>query len=191
MSDGATPAGEERNSLVEPSMWFFVFGEMWIFTAYFAVYMVDRRQHHALFLAAQHQLNPVIGIANTLILLASSWLLALAMRSVHHRDRTATSRLLAGCGLCGLAFLALKVLEYVRLVSHGMTITSSPFFMYFYLLTGLHLLHVLAGLGVLVSMGAMLRNVDLDVASMETRSAYWHMVDVVWLVLFAALYFVG
>ena len=90
--------------------------------------------------------------------------------------------LLAASGL-GCLFLAIKGIEYAGKFEHGIGIETSPFFTFYFLITGFHALHVVAGIVILAIVGAA----D-SVRNMETGVAFWHMVDLVWVLLFPIIY---
>jgi nitric oxide reductase NorE protein len=175
----------------ETDMWFFVVFESLVFTSYFCVYLYYRAQHQRSFLQAQSALALPLGIVDTILLLTSSWAIA---RCVQHtraaRDRAAQRCALVTAGL-GVAFLAVKAVEWVRLIGDGHTFTSSDFMQYFFFLTGIHAIHLLIGfvaLGVLVH---QLRDPQRrSHQTIETCSTYWHTVDLYWVLIFALLYIV-
>jgi nitric oxide reductase NorE protein len=179
-----------RNHLPgESSMWFFVIGDLIIFGAYFVAYMNYRVRDPALFLESQARLNLDIGAVNTVVLLTSSLFVALGT-SAARAGKTADGMRLFGIALAlGAAFPVLKLFEYVPEILAGATPGTNLFFMYYYVMTGLHLCHVLLGLVILSFVIRNLRSVKGPKMSfVETGATYWHMVDVLWLVLFALLY---
>jgi nitric oxide reductase NorE protein len=175
----------------QPDMWVFVFFESLIFTSYFCVYLYFRTQHEKAFLSSQSQLLLWLGIVETILLLTSSWAVARCVRHARagrydHARRDAF--LTAGCGL---AFLVVKVVEWVRLIDLGHTFTSSGFYQYYFFLTAIHAVHLIIGfvvLGVLISqLSARGRPVQRTI---ETCATYWHTVDFFWVLIFALLYVV-
>ncbi|MCV7261029.1 cytochrome c oxidase subunit III [Frankia symbiont of Datisca glomerata] [Mycobacterium shimoidei] len=170
-------------------MWVFVLGDLIIFGAYFIIFMVYRTQQHELFLASQQQLSLNIGALNTLVLIASSWFVARGVQAVRTEDDAQAARLIAYGGLCGVLFIAIKAYEWTSKISHGLTFPHNDFFMFYYLLTGVHLFHVALGL---VFLGVVIVNVrhsaQRRVSTAEAGATYWHMVDLLWIVIFALLY---
>ncbi len=175
----------------QPDMWLFVIFESLVFTSYFCVYLFFRTQHERAFLEAQSELTLWLGIVDTILLLTSSWSIA---RCVHHAHagnyRAARQAALLTAGL-GVAFLALKVAEWARLVRNGQTFTSSDFMQHFFFLTGMHAIHLLIGFVVL---GVIVRRLAdpqrRSLTTVETCATYWHTVDLFWVVIFAMLYVV-
>jgi nitric oxide reductase NorE protein len=173
----------------EPSMWFFVIGDFIIFGVYFVGYMYSRSQEPDLFLGSQTHLNVALGTVNTVVLLTSSLFVALGTSAARAGESSDAVRLIATAFGFGAAFPLLKLFEYVPEITSGTTPGTNLFFMYYFVMTGLHLCHVLLGL---VILGFVIRNLRGREAPrlsfVETGATYWHMVDVLWLVLFALLY---
>ena len=170
-------------------MWFFVIGDLIIFGVYFVAYMYYRGQDPDLFLQSQARLNLDIGAINTVVLLTSSLFVALGT-SAARAGKTADALRLFGIALaCGAAFPVLKLFEYVPEIIAGMTPGTNLFFMYYFVMTGLHLCHVLLGLVILCFVIRNLRGPAAPrISFVETGATYWHMVDMLWLILFALLY---
>lgn len=172
----------------ERSMWFFVVGDLFIFGVYFVGYMYYRGQDPGLFLASQARLNPDIGAINTIVLLTSSLFVALGTGAAR-RGKVIDAVRLFGLALAfGAAFPLLKLFEYVPEITAGLTPGTNLFFMYYFVMTGLHLCHVLLGLIILAFVVRNLRSSEPRLSLVETGATFWHMVDVLWLVLFALLY---
>jgi nitric oxide reductase NorE protein len=173
----------------ESSMWFFIIGDLLIFGVYFISYMIFRGQNQALFLHSQQYLNQGIGATNTVVLLTSSLFVALGTQAARAGKSSDAYRLWALALAFGAAFPCLKMVEWMPKVSAGLTPGENLFFMYYYVMTGLHLCHVLLGL---VIMGFVMRNLRAsrqpNIKFVETGAMYWHMVDLLWLVLFALFY---
>ena len=173
----------------DASMWVFVLGDMVIFGVYFIVFMVYRGHEQAVFLASQRHLSLASGVLNTLVLLASSRFVALAVAAAKAGDDRRAGRLIRWGALCGMAFLLVKAHEWYSLVSAGLTVQRNNFYMFYYAFTGVHLCHVLAGLIVLGIMRAELRRpAGRRAWLIEAGAIYWHMVDLLWIILFALLY---
>lgn len=175
----------------EPGLWVFIFGDLALFAVLFGAFVYNRDQHPAAFAHAQTGLNAAFGLANTLLLLTSSLAVATAVRAVGAGRRHVASVGLGVALLCGVAFLVNKALEWTSLLSHGHSPRGEGFFMYFFVMTGLHALHLLLGMGVLTHLLVLTRKGDLTprrLAFIEGGACYWHLVDLLWLVLFALLY---
>ena len=178
----------------EPGVWILLFGDMLVFAVFFVLFMYQRALAPDLFDASRHTLNVGIGLANTFILLTSSLFVVTAVRAVRARARAAARTLLAGALVCGLAFVGLKVVEYSAKIGDGHVPTENSFYMYYYVLTGLHLLHVLIGIVVLLSLLFVARVAEPSptrMAFIEGGGCFWHLVDLLWIVLFPLLYLVS
>jgi nitric oxide reductase NorE protein len=173
----------------DPSMWFFVIGDMLIFGIYFIAYMYYRGRNLDLFLQSQARLNVDIGAVNTVVLLTSSLFVVLGATAARAGDfRSALRRLTMAVAL-GAAFPVLKLFEWIPEITSGITPGTNLFFMFYFVMTGLHLCHVLLGLVILCFVIRNLKGAaQPKISFVETGATYWHMVDVLWLVLFAAFY---
>ncbi len=195
MRNGAPVADPAPAIAPPPSIWTFIAADCVGFAIFFMVFMVERTKAPALYDASARQLDVRLGLANTLILITSSWLVALAhgaaSRGQLHR---AGGLMLGGLGV-GSCFAVLKIGEYQHKIVSGITPATNDFFMFYFILTGVHFLHYLIGLGVLAMMAFALRRATRErggaVAWLESGALYWHMVDLLWLFLFPMLYLLG
>lgn len=170
-------------------MWVMVLGDLIIFGSYFLIFMVHRAMAPQEFLEAQQHLNLNVGVLNTLVLLTSSWFVARSVVAARSGDHDAAIRLTyAGAG-CGALFIGIKAYEWTTKVAEGHTMAGSEFFMFYYMLTGVHLFHVTLGLLLMGIVVRELRNPHKRRMSMvESSATYWHMVDLLWVVIFGLLY---
>ncbi len=169
-----------------------VLAEVSIFTVVFGAFVVEWSRNPS-FATSAAQAHVTLGILNTVVLLTSSLTAAEVVARVgdRHGARNPIRPLLATAAL-GVVFILVKIYEYTSLVREGLTPLTDSFGMYYYVLTGLHLTHVLLGLGALAIAHRALVRADghRDRTLITTRSAmiYWHMVDVLWLFLFPLVY---
>jgi nitric oxide reductase NorE protein len=187
MTDG--PGGPVCSVLGQPDMWVFVLLEALIFSSYFIIYMIYRVQQPELYLRSQERLNPAFGVLNTLILLISSWFMAQCVSSAREKryDRALKQVLLTG--FCGLLFVGSKVFEWSQKVRQGIEFSTNEFFSFYYFFTAIHVLHVLIGFVVLGVVVYQLRSpLRRSQQIVETSATYWHMVDFLWVIIFALLY---
>lgn len=167
-------------------MWVLIVSELAVFGAGLIVFSAVRLTDPQGFAEAQTHLDALGAGINTVVLVTSGWLAARAV-TLAGAGRIAATRLhLAAAGLLGVLFLWIKGMEYVAKAREEITFETHPFFTFYYLLTGFHAAHVIAGLVVfgLVAWRCQPRLV-------ETGAQFWHMVDLVWLLLFPVLYLVG
>ncbi|TDG12615.1 cytochrome c oxidase subunit 3 family protein [Seongchinamella unica] len=164
-------------------MWILILSELLVFSAFFVLFAWQRSLDPTLFNAGQMQLDPVLGGVNTLLLLTSGLFAALAVQAITLGDVLRCRRWLALTMLLGLAFCVVKLLEYAAKIAMGLTPETSNFFSYYYLLTAFHLAHVIFGLGLLA-----LAYWKTSLQNLETSTAFWHMVDLIWVMLYPLLY---
>ena len=200
-------------------MWLFLAQEVLFFSGLFVAYGVFRLNYPEAFEAGSAQLDRIIGGGNTCVLLVSSFTAAMAVRSAQLGDRKQTSLHLIITIVCAFAFLVVKYFEYGAKIDHGLlpgslwhphldhihpwvegatTVTALPpkthiFFGIYFILTGLHGLHVAIGIGVLAWI--LLRNQRGDFTPaywtpVDIAALYWHLVDLVWIFLFPLLYLI-
>lgn len=175
----------------EEGIWVFIFGDMLVFAILFGTYLYYRAEDVALFTSSQQVLNTTFGLINTLLLLFSSLLVVMAVSAIRQGRPQPAPRLLIGAIACGLAFSVLKIVEYAGKIDMGITPQTNSFYMFYFVLTGLHWFHLLLGLGVLTYMYFSARRPVLDAkqfAWVEGGGCFWHMVDLLWIVLFPLLY---
>jgi len=193
-TDLAETNNRARSVPGQPDMWAFVLFETLVFTAYFGFYLFYRARSPDLFLHAQAQLDLGVGVFNTLVLLLSSWSMARCVQSARAGGYGPALRDVLLTGLCAVLFAFVKVSEWVRLTGAGNSMETNDFFTYYYLLTGIHFVHLLIGfvvLGVVVhQLRSPTRRAPKIQENVETCATYWHTVDFLWVLIFALLYVV-
>lgn len=175
----------------EEGVWIFILGDMVVFALLFGVFLYYRAEDPELFQVSQQALDQTFGAVNTLLLLASSLFVVTGVRAIRHRTPKVGPWLFAAAFVCGLGFVFNKYLEYSDKLSHGIKPATNDFWMYFYVLTGLHLFHLLLGMAVLAFCFVSARKPALDgrrFAFVEGGACFWHMVDLLWIVIFPLLY---
>lgn len=169
-------------------MWVMILGDLFFFGCYLVVYMVFRALSVEEFSAAQRHLDTGIGVTNTVVLLTGSLFAALAVIAVRRQAVRKAERLILAAGACGVLFTLIKAYEWHSEISRGHTIRDE-FFSFYYALTGIHLAHVLLGLIVLGVAVRELRDPRGRRPGIVEQSAlFWHMVDLLWIMIFAVLY---
>ena len=171
------------------AMWVMVLGDFVFFGAYFIIFMIHRAMAPELFLQSQQHLNLTVGVVNTLVLLTSSWFIVRSVATARSGDHQGAVRLTYLGGACGVLFIAIKAYEWSAEIAAGHTMPANEFFLFYYMLTGVHLFHV--GLGLLI-LGIVVRELrnprKRRVSMVESGATYWHMVDLLWIVIFGLLY---
>jgi nitric oxide reductase NorE protein len=172
-------------------VWVFIGADSAIFAILFVTFMQDRLKSPALFEASRHALNLNLGGIDTLILLTSSWSVALAIQALKRDLIDRVPRYLLGGVLTGLMFVMSKSIEYFQKFAHGVTPGTNPFYMWYFTLTGIHLAHVLLGTSLLTYLLISSRRGAYSSsrrAVPESVASFWHLVDLLWIVLFPLLY---
>lgn len=166
-----------------PLIWVLILSEIAVFTAALAGFSVARLLHPAIFSAGASALDPLAGSANTALLLTSGLMAAWGLDAARRGSVRATRRWLALAAVLGAGFVAIKTGEYVHETGLGHTIDTDAFFTLYYLVTGFHLAHVVAGIIVLILVAAF-----PEPENAESGVAFWHMVDLVWVMVFPVFY---
>ncbi len=186
-------AGRTRKVPGEEGIWVFVLGDMTVFGLFFATFMYSRGENPAVFARDHADLHVALGVVNTVLLLSSSLLVVLAVQRVLAGRHADAWRLIAAALGCGVGFVAVKAVEWTQLFAARKGVGSGEFFSYYFVFTGIHLLHVLIGLAVLSRLIVVIRQAeftDKQARLCETGGIFWHMVDLLWVVLFALFYLV-
>jgi nitric oxide reductase NorE protein len=177
----------------EAGIWLLIFGEMSFFSSLFVGFLYYRTFEVAAFTASQRELSKAIGLTNTLLLLTSSLFVAFAVRAVSRGRTAAAPRLFLAALACGIGFILLKGFEYHELIAAGIAVNSNVFFGFYFALTGLHLAHVLIGSGLLAALAIFSRRPPAKPSHfmlIESGGCFWHMVDLLWIIIFPLLYLV-
>jgi nitric oxide reductase NorE protein len=193
-SSGDGPADDTPRKIPgEEGIWVFVLGDMTVFALFFATFMYSRGKNPAVFARDHGSLHVALGTINTVLLLSSSLLVVLAVQRVLSGRREGVWRLFAGALGCGAGFIGVKAIEWTQLFAAHKGVGSGEFFSYYFMFTGIHLLHVIIGLVVLSRLIVVVRQPefsDKQARLCETGGIFWHMVDLLWVVLFALFYLV-
>lgn len=184
-------------------MWLFIFTEMLLFGGLFIVYSIYRYLHPVAFELAANELDVATGTINTVILLVSSMTIAMSISAIQKGDRKKTLLFLGATLLLALTFLVNKYFEWGSKISHGLYPGSdilhefghgdTLFFGLYYFMTGLHALHIIIGVVVIVIVmyRVYISRVREDqYALLENTGLYWHLVDLIWIFLFPLFYLV-
>jgi cytochrome c oxidase subunit 3 len=184
-------------------MWLFLFTELLLFGGMFLLYAGYRYLYADGFKAAATEMNSFIGAINTIILLTSSLSVALSIAALQRKQKKLTVYLLIFTLFCGLAFLINKYFEWGHEIGNGiypkgpaLDNMSSGQVMYFglyYVMTGLHGLHVIVGMiFISIVLGFVIKDkITFDnYARLENAGLYWHLVDIIWIFLFPLFYLI-
>jgi len=198
----------QQNEADDLGMWLFLCTELMFFGGMFLAYTIYRTRDEATFAAASAKLELLWGTVNTVVLLTSSLTMALAVHAAEVRQRRKLIMLLLGTMVLGTAFLSIKFMEYYHKYVHElMPLAGLPFkwdgtspghaemfFDLYFAMTGIHALHMIIGLGIMLVLlvkatrGGLLGDFSGPV---RVTGLYWHFVDMVWVFLFPLLYLIG
>jgi cytochrome c oxidase subunit III len=197
---------EQQRESAKLGMWIFLLTEILLFGGLFAAYAIYRAWNPDMFYNAHKFLNVYLGAINTIVLITSSLTMALSIRSMQLGDRKRTIILLIATLILAAAFLVIKYFEYHHKFELGQlpgkyyTFTgiegTNPhiFFSIYFMMTGLHGIHVLAGMTLILwILRKTIRNTFSPeyYTPLEMTGLYWHLVDMIWIFLFPLLYLVG
>ena len=198
---------EQQKEAAGLGMWVFLATEVMFFGGLFAGYTIYRYMHLAGFEAGSHKLNVTIGAINTAVLICSSLTMALAVRAAQLGKRVPLMVYLVSTMILGLAFIYIKLMlewreDYLAGFAPGLHFTFAGehfksiemFFCFYFIMTGVHALHMVVGEGILATLLVMAwkgRFGPDRYNAVETTGLYWHFVDIVWIFLFPLLYLIG
>lgn len=184
-------ASGKRRLPGDEDVWIFIFFEMLMFGAFFVSYIVYWMMDVEPYTASQLKLDRSLGLINTLFLVISSWAVVTAVNQARRDRPQSVAPYLSVAIVLGLSFMVVKYIEYSAKLGEGLSLTTDGFFMFYFCLTGIHLLHVVAGTVILVVMWLKARQGAYHAKTLkglETGASYWHMVDLLWIFLFPLLY---
>jgi len=187
-------------------MWLFLLTEVLLFGGLFLAYAVFRSWNPEMFQAAHEELDVLLGSINTIVLISSSVTMALAIRSVQLSKSTTAIRYLLVTFAFAATFMVIKYFEY----SHKFEVGQLPgkyyffegidatnphlFFSLYFMMTGLHGLHVLIGMGLIIWIIVKIIKGGITseyYSSIENTGLYWHLVDLIWIYLFPLYYLIS
>jgi nitric oxide reductase NorE protein len=190
----------KQNKIYPPGdagIWIIIYIELITFGLFFLGYIYSRRLDVELFNSSQLALNQTAGFINTIILLTSSFFVIKAVKSIQTLQLKKASIIatnwLNGAIALGGVFLIIKMSEFITKYSEGINLSTNKFFMFYFLLTMFHFLHVLLGMIILFNIKEKTKIQGYnknDLKGMQTGASYWHMVDLLWIVLFALIYII-
>lgn len=186
-------------------MWLFLVTEIMLFCALFIGYGIFNYWYPEMYREAHHHLDWVMGSVNTVVLLASSLTMALGIAYIQRDERSKALTMLGITVACGAAFMVVKYFEYSHKFHLGIfpgkffagegfeSWNAALFFSFYFMMTGLHGLHVLIGMGLIVWVMVRMARGEFNshkFGAVEFVGLYWHIVDLIWIFLFPLLYLV-
>lgn len=166
--------------------WWVIASEIVIFGGLLVCYLL-LRLHNVEWADQAAHTNTAAGAFNTFVLLTSSFFVVLAHKAAEEGNGAKANRFLWYTILGGLVFMMVKAYEYTHEIGLGYTLTTNVFWSFYYIATGLHGCHVLAGMVIMAIVGRDAKK-GLNLHRVECIGIYWHFVDLVWIFLFPLLY---
>jgi cytochrome c oxidase subunit 3 len=211
--------GQQREA-ASFGMWVFLLTEIMFFGGLFCAYLILRNWYYPAFVAGSHQMNLVLGTANTAVLITSGFFMALAVWAAEVKRRELLTWMLVLTTIFGLVFIVIKYFEWHAEWQHShvpglrfsieefvhppnpheiplapdMAERTQEYFFLYFTMTGMHATHMIIGIGILVWLIWRANRGDFStgyVAPIENFGLYWHFVDIVWLFLFPLLYLIN
>ena len=173
-------------------MWIIIFLELFTFGIVLVVLVLNSKDNPDLFYQSRLSLNTTFGAINTVFLLTSGFFMATTVHQVKENKIKKASFFLKITILGGLLFVVLKGFEYYLKINAGYTLGFNSFYTFYWLLTGFHVIHVIVGLVILFFMlsGFNRSNTENNIEDVEAGATFWHMCDLIWLLLFPTLYLI-
>jgi cytochrome c oxidase subunit 3 len=211
---------EQQREAASFGMWLFLLTEVMFFGGMFMAYLVYRNWYHAAFVAGSNTLNIWLGTINTAVLICSSFTMAMAVYSAEKRRKKSLITYLILTIVLGLAFLGIKAVEYTEkfelhhvpgasfsieqfvhptdpkavALAPDMAEKTQVYFSLYFAMTGMHALHMIIGISILLILVARALGgayTDGHMSTIENFGLYWHFVDIVWIFLFPLLYLIS
>lgn len=197
---------EQQYGASKLGLWLFLVTEILLFGGLFVTYIIYRGLYPDMFHEAHRHLNRVLGSVNTIVLISSSFTMAMAVRSTQRSDTNRANQFLLATFFFALLFLVIKYFEYTHKFHEGLlpgvhfmnTEIHHPkaalFFSLYFMMTGLHGVHVLVGMSLIAWVLWRSNKGHFDAhysTPVEMTGLYWHLVDLIWIYLFPLLYLIG
>lgn len=173
------------------AIWIFIYAELLVFGIFFLSYAFARSQNVELFNESQLNLNRVSGAINTLILITSSYFVVRAVAAIRENKSLLCVRWLLAAIVLASAFIGIKLFEFISIYSEGISLSTNDFYMFYLSMTFFHFMHVIMGMVILIAVMRKAKQGGYSSENhtgVETGASYWHMVDLVWIILFPLVY---
>lgn len=171
-------------------IWIIIFLELFTFGAALIAMVFYGKQEVEIFHNSRLQLNAAFGMINTIFLLTSGFLMAVSVSELKRKNVDKFKKLLLLTMVFGVLFLCLKSFEYYQKLDEGLDVGYNTFFSFYWMLTLFHVIHVIVGLVILTSIyfGVKKENSSTTIEDVEASAAFWHMCDLIWILLFPIIY---
>ncbi len=190
MNNVALIAEQPKKLPGDLAMWFFILAELTVFALFFIGFAVTEQLNSEMFILGKAKLHALAGLVNTLALITSSLFVACAVGAIKVNKVSLSVRWLLTAQLFAVVYLVVKGWEYQSLFAQDIDIETNTFFTLYFLITMFHFMHVLLGMVILfyIMRGAQKGDYQQDVSGFESGACYWHMVDMLWIILFPLIY---
>lgn len=190
-TNGTLSSGQRGHPPGDLAIWIFILAELLVFGVFFVAYAFARSHQVELFNAMQATLDRHAGAVNTVLLISASACVARAVAAIELNQSAASARWLLAAMAGGAGFVVVKLFEYAAKIGAGISLSTNSFYMFYLSLTFFHFMHVILGLVILTAVWLKTRRGGYsatDHHGMTTGASYWHMVDLVWILLFPLIY---
>jgi nitric oxide reductase NorE protein len=195
------PPIKQRRTPGDSAMWIFIWMELITFAIFFVMFALAKKAQPELFVDGRNHLNIMFGAVNTVVLLTGGYFAVRAVQLLHAKALEASRRFLLYAAGTGLLFLIIKIVEYGQKMAAGIDMSTTDFYFYYYFLTFVHFAHVLLGTAILMLARQRISerlkkgeeesgDFEIDLRAVESGASYWHMVDLVWVILFPLVYLI-
>ena len=190
-----TKAISEKNIFYPPGgilMWIIIFLELFTFGMALIAMVIYSKDEPEVFHSSKLLLNTTFGSINTIFLITSGFFMAMSVKSLKEKNVQKSSWYLKLTMIGGVLFLAMKGIEYYDKIEAGLTVGYNTFFTFYWMLTLFHVIHVIIGLVILGSVFIGMKNKKSTTSfeDVEASAAFWHMCDLIWLLLFPIIYLI-
>jgi len=171
-------------------MWIIIYLELLTFGMAMIAFVYYGNDNKVLFHQSRMELNTIFGVMNTVFLLTSGFFMANAVLQYKEKEMEKSSFFFKLAMLGGLFFLGLKSVEYYQKIESGISLDTNLFYTFYWLMTGFHVIHVVVGLIILywTNYSITKKYSSTTVEDVETSAAFWHLCDLIWVLLFPILY---
>lgn len=175
------------------AIWCIIFAELLVFGIFFVAYAVVRINNLEMFNQYQLTLNKETGLINTILLITASYFVVCAIKSIKKSLLKQGAKLLYAAVACGALFILIKSIEFNEKFAAGIDLSTNTFYMFYLALTMFHYFHVILGVLILLLVAYKTQQGHINANNrigLESAGAYWHMVDLVWIILFPLIYII-
>tara|TARA_R110001592_G_scaffold251081_3_gene513763 strand:- start:2904 stop:3476 length:573 start_codon:yes stop_codon:yes gene_type:complete len=174
-------------------IWLLMMLEIFTFLGAALVFVYYRKNNLEEFVSSKEMLSALVGTINTIILITSGYFMALSINKLRENNNKKSSQFMLVGLLLGVLFLIVKGVEFYHKIDLGIGFNYNTFFTFYWLMTGFHFVHVLFGVGLLAYMYSAVKKENYNKDEMfdvESSAAYWHMCDLIWVLIFPVLYLI-